>query len=76
MGRDLNIIQRVIFCNTFALSKIWYTAAIYPTTNQLIAKNTSIVGMFIWKGHPIRIGIQQITLPVDLWRAELDESWH
>jgi hypothetical protein len=65
MGRDLNIIQRVIFCNTFALSKIWYTAAIYPTTNQLIAKITSIVGMFIWKGHPIRVGIQQIILPVD-----------
>jgi hypothetical protein len=64
MDRDLNIIQRVIFCNTFALSKIWYAAAIYPTSNQLIAKITSIVGMFIWKGHPIRVGIQEIILDV------------
>jgi hypothetical protein len=65
MGRDLNIIQPVIFSNTFALSKFWYTAAIFPTTNQLIAKIISIVEILIWKGHPIRVGIQQIILPVN-----------
>jgi hypothetical protein len=39
MGRDLNIIQRVIFYNIFGLNKIWYMAAIYPTTNQLIVNH-------------------------------------
>jgi hypothetical protein len=32
MNCDLNIIQKTILCNIFALSKIWYTAAIFPIT--------------------------------------------
>jgi hypothetical protein len=40
-------------------------AAIFPTNNQMTAKMTSLVGMFIWKGHPLRVAFQQLVLPID-----------
>jgi Reverse transcriptase (RNA-dependent DNA polymerase)/zinc-binding in reverse transcriptase len=63
MNRDLNTIQKTILCNTFALSKIWYTAAIFPITKQHTAKIISCIGLFIWRGHALRVGFQQMTLP-------------
>jgi Reverse transcriptase (RNA-dependent DNA polymerase)/zinc-binding in reverse transcriptase len=65
-NRDLNIIQRVILCNVFALSKIWFLAAIFPTTNQMKARVTSSVGMFIWRGHPLRVAFNNLILPVKM----------
>jgi hypothetical protein len=40
-------------------------AAIFPTNNQMTAKMTSLVGMFIWKEHPLRVAFQQLVLPID-----------
>jgi hypothetical protein len=46
------------------LSKIWYTTAIFPITKQHTdAKIISIIGLFIWRGHALRVGFQQMTLP-------------
>jgi uncharacterized membrane protein YbaN (DUF454 family) len=36
----------MILCMTFVLSKLWFLAAIFPATNQMLARATSAVGMF------------------------------
>ncbi len=61
--RNLNLLQKITLCNTFILSKAWYIAAILPITNKWTAKITSQIGMFLWRGRPIRVGFQQLTLP-------------
>jgi hypothetical protein len=33
-------------------------SVIIPANNQMTARITSVVGMFIWKGHPLRAGFQ------------------
>jgi hypothetical protein len=40
-------------------------AAIFPATNQMLARATSAVGMFIWRGHALRIAFHQLILPVN-----------
>jgi hypothetical protein len=64
-SRNLNVLQKIILCNTFILSKLWFLAAIFPATNQMLARATSAVGMFIWRGHALRIAFNQLILPVN-----------
>jgi hypothetical protein len=39
-------------------------SAIFPANNQMTARITSVVGMFIWRGDPLRVGFQQMILPI------------
>jgi hypothetical protein len=59
----LILYKKIIYCNTFVLRKCWYLSGIYPTTNQIISKITSVIEMFVWRGHGLRVAFPQLTLP-------------
>lgn len=48
--RQLNIVQKVILINTFASSKLWYTASILPLPKKFAGKFISRIGSFLWYG--------------------------
>jgi hypothetical protein len=39
-------------------------SAIFTANNQMTARITSVVGMYIWRGHPLRVRFQQMILPI------------
>jgi exonuclease III len=61
--RNLNLIQKIWFANTFVLSKLWYISQIFPPNNVHIAKLKSAIGNFLWAGHLYRVGRPQLWLP-------------
>lgn len=61
--RKLNIIQKTIFINTFALSKAWYVASTIKISNKFCAKLKSLIGIFLWQGHGVRVAFNQLILP-------------
>jgi hypothetical protein len=60
-SRNLNGLQKIILSNTFILSKLWF---LHFSSNTL-ARATSVMGMFIWRGHAQRIAFHQLILPVN-----------
>jgi hypothetical protein len=64
-SRNLNELQRIFLCNTFILSKLLFLVAILPATNQMLARATSAVGLFIKRDHALRIAFHQLILPVN-----------
>lgn len=61
--RNLNKIQKVIFLNTFALSKVWYIGSIFDLPNKFAAKIKTMIGSFIWKNFEQRVSYMQLILP-------------
>lgn len=61
--RKLNLIQKQIFVNTFALSRAWYVASVIKLNNKYCAKLKSMIGIFLWQNHGMRISFNQLTLP-------------
>jgi len=61
--RNLNIIQKVWFANTFVLSKLWYISQVIPPGNIHVAQMKSAIGNFLWAGHLYRIERKQLWLP-------------
>uniref|UniRef100_A0A182R3Y0 Reverse transcriptase domain-containing protein n=1 Tax=Anopheles funestus TaxID=62324 RepID=A0A182R3Y0_ANOFN len=61
-SRSLNLIQKVIVCNTFILSKIWYIASIFPPQKQQMKTITRMITSFIWNRRPIKVAIDQLSL--------------
>ncbi|XP_055543679.1 zinc finger protein 271-like [Wyeomyia smithii] len=56
---SLTLLQKVVFLNTFATTKIWYIASILPPTNMHTAKITSTMEIFLWRGIPARVPMTQ-----------------
>ena len=46
----LSLSQRVEVLRVFALSRIWYLAALFPVRDYMIKKFEAIMGGFIWGG--------------------------
>lgn len=63
--RKLNLIQRVWFVNVFVLSKLWYTAQIFPPKNIHLAKIKSTVSMFVWHNNVFKVDRKQLYLPFE-----------
>lgn len=63
--RKMNILQRVWFVNSFVLSKLWYTAQIFPPKNVHLAKIKSALGMFIWHNNMFKLDRRQLFLPFE-----------
>jgi hypothetical protein len=61
--RNLNLIQKIWFANTFVLSKLWYVSQILPPNNVHTGKLKSAIGKFLWAGHLYRVGRPQLWLP-------------
>jgi Reverse transcriptase (RNA-dependent DNA polymerase) len=61
--RNLNIIQKTWFANTFVLSKLWYVSQIIPPGNPHIAQMKTALGNFLWAGHLYRVERKQLWLP-------------
>jgi Reverse transcriptase (RNA-dependent DNA polymerase) len=58
--RNLNIIQKIWFANTFVLSKMWYLSQIIPPENLILAKLRKTIGKFIWNGLLYKINRCQL----------------
>lgn len=63
-GRILSVRQKVIICNTFISSKIWFSSSVLNITNENIAKITSQLRFFIWGSYHPRVAIAQLALPI------------
>lgn len=63
-GRILSIHQKIIICNTFVTSKIWFASSVLNITNENIGKITSLLRWFIWGNYHPRVGVAQLALPV------------
>lgn len=61
--RKLNLIQKIVFLNTFALSKVWYVASTIKINNKYCAKLKTFIGAFLWQGHGVRVAFNQLVLP-------------
>lgn len=63
-SRNLNVIQRVWFLNTYALSKLWYIAQILPATKQICQRIELAVGYYLWSNSLYRVKRSQLYLPI------------
>ena len=56
LNRRLSLYQRVAYANSCLVSKIWYTAHIYPLTETYAKEINKIIFQYIWGGRyePIR----------------------
>lgn len=61
--RNLNLIQKVIFLNTFASSRIWYVSSVVPLDKKRNAKIRNIYGNFLWYRATLRVAFDQLCLP-------------
>lgn len=60
--RNLNLVQKVIYLNTYASSKIWYVASTVPIEKKSIAKIKSMYGNFLWNHTFLRVSFDQLCL--------------
>jgi hypothetical protein len=61
--RALSISGRVLLLNTFALSRLWYTAHIVPFDQATIKQLNSQIRTFLWNGGRARVSLARITQP-------------
>lgn len=61
--RNLNLIQKVFYLNTYASSKIWYVASTVPIDKKSIARIKCMYGNFLWNHAILRVSFDQLCLP-------------
>lgn len=61
--RNLNLIQKIIFLNTYASSRMWYTASTVSVHKKTLTKIKSLFGNFLWYRCSLRISFNQLCLP-------------
>jgi hypothetical protein len=61
--RDLCLSHRISYTHIYLLSKIWYTAQIFPPPKTHIQQLTSPITLFIWKGAIFRLPISTLQAP-------------
>ena len=54
-GRDLCLTQRIQYVHTFLLSKIWYTAQIFPVSKEHERQLLTAISQYIWRGAIFRV---------------------
>jgi endonuclease/exonuclease/phosphatase family metal-dependent hydrolase len=64
-GANLNTIERIVACKTFALSKLWYISSFMDIPEIYIKKYESIIYKFIWNGNIEYIKRNTLNLPFD-----------
>lgn len=62
--RKLNLVQKCIVLNSYALSKIWYIAQIFPPSNKHLADIRKSCGWFIWTNF-FKVDRNQLYLPLE-----------
>lgn len=62
---NLNTLERIIVCKTFALSKLWYIASFMIIPEKYIKKYQKIIFKFIWNGAIEYIKRDTLILPLD-----------
>lgn len=61
--RSLNLIQKVIFLNTYASSRIWYMSSTISVNKKTLAKIKTLYGNFLWYRSTLRVSFDQLCLP-------------
>lgn len=64
-GANLNTIERIVACKTFALSKLWYISSFMDIPEIFIKKYERIIYKFIWNGNIEYIKRNTLNLPFD-----------
>ena len=64
LSRNLSLLQKIWFINTYVLSKVWFTAKIYPPRKQDTQTIEKYAGFYIWRSYPYRVARQQLRLPL------------
>lgn len=53
--RDISLIEKVWFINSYILSKVWYMSMVIPPRKKDIAHINKMIGFFLWTGNIFRI---------------------
>ena len=57
--------QRAVVLQTFALSKLWYTAQVLPIPASIVKKLEAASSAFIFRGRPERLKLAELQNPVE-----------
>jgi hypothetical protein len=63
-NRNLCLVQRIQYTQTYLLAKIWHLAQIIPPTNRHTQQLTTICTWFLWKGTTFRVPITTLQRPL------------
>jgi hypothetical protein len=63
-NRNLCLVQRIQYVQTYLLAKIWYLAQIIPPTKRHTQQLTTICTWFIWKGTTFRVPLTTLQRPL------------
>ena len=64
--RALNTLQQQVkVLQTFALSKLWYTAQVLPIPSSVVKKLEAASSSFIFRGRPERLKLAELQKPVE-----------
>lgn len=75
-NRDLTLVQRVYFINTYALSKAWYVAQLLPIPVMVSKRVASFCGWFLWAKSACRVARNTATLAKSKGGLALIDVWH
>jgi hypothetical protein len=63
-NRNLCLVQRIQYVQTYLLAKIWYLAQIIPHKKRHTQQLTTICTWFLWKGTTFRVPITTLQRPL------------
>lgn len=61
--RSLNRMQRVLFINTYIISKTYHTGAVLLISPDIAHKILTAIYWYIWRGNIFKVSLQTMTLP-------------
>lgn len=61
--RNISLLEKVEFIQTFALSKMWYVASVLPIKTCMEQKIMKHINFFLWSGDIFRIAKEKCYLP-------------
>jgi hypothetical protein len=62
-SRQMNLILRMHYVTHFLLTKLWYTAQIFPATKTQTQRIISACMCFLWQGATFRVPLTTLQLP-------------
>ncbi|KAK3925227.1 Transposon TX1 uncharacterized 149 kDa protein [Frankliniella fusca] len=74
--RAFNIMQRVEYANTYAMSLLWHLAQVIPISTTTAKDIRKALGKFLWAGELLRVPFEVMILPKALGGLGLHDPLH
>jgi hypothetical protein len=58
--RDLGLTQCIKYVHDYLLAKVWYTAQIFPATDDCVRQLNSAITWYIWHGEILRVPLSTL----------------